>query len=331
MYTRLATERLKTGEEMEVGVVRAPDGEHTTQLTTFLGHKGRNWVWQVEKSLSGGCPDLESYFYVGKIKGQIVGNITTVEYNRTGIFGHVFTRSDQRMKGVCRAIMAHQMDDFRRRGGGMLLLGTGYESPPYWIYHRFGFRPLDKTGFMRYATEDDFEEGHFARCPAKVVEVNWRDWPRLCVLASIKDRGVLRSITFGLFGRDNLEEAFLGLKRGLEERPDQVRAILLQSERGAVVGCATIVPDHRWRNGPYLLDIFWHPRFSSYADLLISQIGFPTGKIQCYVDSLSPEKASFLERAGFEKEATLKGQIGWEGQALDVMIYGKIEISRSKL
>ena len=327
MYIKLATERLKTGEEMEVGVIRAPDMEHTTQLTTFLGHKGRDWVWQVEKSLSGGCPDLESYFYVGKIKGQIVGNITTVECNRTGIFGHVFTRPDQRRKGVCGTIMSHQIEDFRHRGGGLLLLGTDYESPAYWIYHRFGFRPLDKTGFMRYSTEDDFEERHFTPCPARAVEVNWRDWPRLCALASIENGGVLRSITFGLFGRGNLEEAFLGLKRGLEERPDQVRAILLQSERGAIVGCATITPDRRWRNGPYLLDIFWHPKFSSYADQLVSQIRFPKGKIQCYVDSLSPEKATLLERTGFEREATFGGQISWEGQVMDVMVYSKIEVS----
>ena len=320
MYRKLATERLKSGEEMEIGVVVSPDEEHVSQLTSFLGHKGKDWVWQVESTLKGKCPDLDAYFYVGKINGDVVGNISTWEYERSGIFGHVFTQPDHRRKGVCKAIMAHQMEDFRRRGGGLLILGTGYDSPPYWIYHSFGFRPLDETGFMRYASEDDFETNYFAPCPARVVGVNWRDWPRLCALASL-DMGALCSISFNLFGRGNLEGAFIGLKRGLEERPDQVKAVLLESEKGAIVGCATILPDRRWRNESYLLDFFWHPDFSVYAHSLLDKIEFPKVKIQCYVDSASPEKISLLEKAGFEKEATLKGQISWDGRTLDVMIY----------
>ena len=117
MYTKIADEKLKTGENMEIGVVMAPDEDHFGSMMELLHHKGPPWLTHVERALKGDITGLEPRFYIGALNGQAIANIVTVEYNRTGIFGHVFTRPEHRRKGACTLVMGHQMEDFRQRGG----------------------------------------------------------------------------------------------------------------------------------------------------------------------------------------------------------------------
>src|ERR1041385_7049402 len=140
MRETLATETLKTGERMEVECVMPPEAERTEQIITFLAHKPPNYRGHIDRAFAGETDDLETRFYIGMLDGEMVGNIMTVEANGVGILGHVHTRSDQRRKGICNAVMRHQMEDFRRRDGRVLLLGTGYQSAPYYIYASFGFQ-----------------------------------------------------------------------------------------------------------------------------------------------------------------------------------------------
>jgi hypothetical protein len=52
-----------------------------------------------------------------------------------------------------------QMEDFRKRGGKALTLGTGYGSNAYTIYQGYGFRSiLPESGIMRYSVEPDYFE-----------------------------------------------------------------------------------------------------------------------------------------------------------------------------
>ena len=81
-------------------------------------------------------------FYLGVIEGEAVGNIMTVEHGGIGILGHVYTLPEQRRKGIASRIMAAQMKDFQERGGRTLTLGTGFDSPAYWIYQGYGFRSI---------------------------------------------------------------------------------------------------------------------------------------------------------------------------------------------
>jgi hypothetical protein len=320
---------LKTGEAMEIGVVHAPDTDYADKVYPFLGHKGGEWRWHVERALKGSLDDLQTRFYVGSLEGNIICNIMTVEHNRTGILGHVFTRPDQRRKGACALVMAEQMEDFRRRGGGLLLLGTGYNSPPYWIYHSFGFRSVfEGSGFMRYATEDDFETRYFTSSPVHVVDVHWHDWPRINVLSSLHLPAVVRSVAFGLYGPTNFEHGFLLFKKGLEETKSR-QGKLLESESGAIVGVAMVQPDERWRGSVYLLDLFFHPDFWGHTGDLLDALDLPEGKIQCYVDDRSPEKAAFLSGRGFQQEGVMKGQVRWGKDAVDVAIYSESLILRS--
>jgi GNAT superfamily N-acetyltransferase len=321
VYKKLSMQTLKTGESMEIGVVLTPDEAHADQIAPFLKHKGDPWNTHIARALKEELDELETRFYVGKLRGTVVTNVMTAEYNRTGLFGHVYTQPEHRRKGAFKLLMAEQMKDFRTRGG-LLLLGTGHDSPAYWIYHSFGFRSLTEgSGLMRTATEADFEAHYFAPGKTQVVEVRWRDWPRLNALFSIREGDFLRSVERERYGASSFEGGFLHLKEALE-KDATYQAKLLESEHGAVVGCATLTKDPRWHRDVWLLDLFVHPDFTSSASALLDALDFPEGKIQCYADSRSSDKMRALEQAGFRQEAVFKGQLRTDdGECLDVRGY----------
>lgn len=323
MYTSLETVTLKSGEELEVGVVRAPDPQWAEPIQDLLGHKPGNFRWHIERSGLEVLDGLETWFYLGILNGQAVANIMTVEARGVGILGHVFTRPEHRRKGAITAVMQRQMADFRRRGGQLLLLGTGFESPPYWIYHRFGFRSLTgDTGFMRYACDEDFEARWFAPAPARIVEVAWQHWPLMNLLCAQRDGDWLRSLAFGHYGLQNFEGGFLNFKRALEEQPD-CQARLLEAANGAVVGYAVQQPDARWENHTFLLDCFVHPNFAAHTASLIAALDPPAAKVQAYADSASPAKIAALEACGFRREAVLSKQVRRGEDWLDVLVYAR--------
>ena len=323
MYKKLSDAQLKTGETMEIGLVLTPDAEYADRMIDFLSHKGDSWRWHIEGALKGEITGLETRFYIGQLNDHIITNVMTVEYNRTGFFGHVFTRPEHRRKHACTLVMEKQMEDFRQRGGGIMLLGTGYDSPAYWIYHSHGFRSVtEKSGFMRYSTEDNFEIDHFTYGGVKVVDVEWKHWPLMNVLASVPGIETLRSLDFGLYGIADFGGAFLEFIKSLKE--GRRKAKLLESESGAVAGCAVLSSDRRWRDKTFLLDIFAHPNFISYYDMLLNSMELPEGKIQCYVDANAPgEKIAALQQADFNREALLKNQFEWGDDRVDVFIYSK--------
>ena len=116
--------------------------------------------------------------------------------------------------------------------------------------------------------------------------------------------------------------AFLEFIKSLKE--GRRKAKLLESESGAVAGCAVLSSDRRWRDKTFLLDIFAHPNFISYYDMLLNSMELPEGKIQCYVDANAPgEKIAALQQADFNREALLKNQFEWGDDRVDVFIYSK--------
>ena len=323
MYTRLIDATLKSGERMEVGVVLAPDEAHAEQIKPFLAHKQMPYKWHIEKSVYEPLGNLETRYYIGKVNSHIICNIMTVESHRTGILGHVYTLPDHRRKGACDAVMQAQMEDFRQRGGGLLFLGTGFERPPYWIYHKHGFRSVyPGTGHMRYASEEGFETNYFAPGASAVTEVRWSHWPRVNALCSTAGPEIVRGMAWGIIGQSSFEGGFLNFLRAIES-DDRTRARLLESERGAVVGFASVAPDGRWRGEVCILDCFTKAAYASEMGRLLSALPLPSGKIQAYADENSTAKIAALRAAGFEQEARLEKQIAWQGQKMDVIVMKK--------
>ena len=320
MYTILGEAKLKTGEPVEVGLIQGPDAEHAEQIKPFLAHKGGNWNWHVARSMSEELDGLETRYYVAKLDGQIISNVMTVEYARAGILGHVFTDPAHRRKGAVSRVFDQLMPDLRERGG-VLTLGTGFDSPAYWIYHGYGFRSIvEDTGFMRYATEEGYEEERvYVPNPAEARPVLWRDWPRFSLLASRHRGWHLRSLWLGHYGPSNFEGPFLGLKRAIEEGSAQ--CVVLETGSEAVVGYATLVRDRRWGGHTWLLDVDVHPLFAQHTVELLKALDYPSAKVQCHVDGEAHAKVAAIRASGFQHEATLRNQIECGGETLDVAVY----------
>lgn len=322
MYRKLAEVSLKSGECMEVGVVNAPDEEYTGNIEPFLEHKGGLWNWHIEECMQKPLDALETRFYIGQIEGEIISNIMTVEYQGVGILGHVFTAPEHRRKGACKGVMKNQMEDFRNRGGRALYLGTGYDSHAYYIYASFGFQSVyPRSGFMRYWTNPDFEGHYFSKSQVHVKSVEWHDWGRITALTGIVGYDFLRSVDFGIYGPTSFEGGFLGFKHKLETSEHYLAANLLETETESVVGFLTLVRDRRWRPESYMVDIFVHPDYWEEAELLLDSVEWPSGKIQCYVDTVSLAKAECLQKYGFEPEAILEKQVKHGNTWMNVNVF----------
>ena len=325
MYAKLGEAVLKTNERMEVGVITAPDEHHAEEVKRFLGHKGGNWEWHIERCVIEPLDALETRFYVGKVDGAVITNIMTVEHQGIGILGHVFTMPKQRRKGACKGVMAYQMEDFRQRKGRALYLGTGYNSHPYYIYHSFRFESVfPESGFMKYYVDEDFEEQYFASAPTQPKSVEWHDWPKVTALSGIVGWDALRSLKWGVYGPTNMEGGFLSFKHDLETADIYEDAKLLITSDGAIVGWATVSRDERWRPASAVLDLFFHPNFADDVPTLLSSVAFPDVKVQCYVDSSAEKKAAILEDAGFTCEGRLKSQFTYSGQDYDVLVFARV-------
>jgi hypothetical protein len=325
MIRVLAEEGLKSGERMAVECVAPPEAERVAQIVPFLGHKPSHYRGHIERAFAGETDDLETYFYIGMLGDEMVGNIMTVESNGVGILGHVHTRSDQRRKGICSAIMRHQMEDFRQREGRVLLLGTGYQSAPYYIYASFGFRDWEPhmPGRMRYdnPVELGFETRFFAPGSYQVLPARWKHWPLVALLAAVPGSGFFRSFTLDLWGVGLLEGAFSKFLYESVPRPE-VSAFVLESATGAVTALATVVPDPRCRGDVGLLDLFAHP--SVRAEALAELIGaLPERPMQGYAEPGDSVKIAALERAGFRREAVLPRQFRQEGVWQDLLLYAR--------
>jgi GNAT superfamily N-acetyltransferase len=280
VYRKFAEETLKSGEVMEVGCVQTPDAQWGERVERALGHKPPIWLYHIHKAVLGQTDDLEHYFYIGHLRGEIITGVMTVEYRRVGILGHVYTDPRHRRKGAYSLLMRHQMDDFRARGGGLLLLGTGYQSPPFRIYEGFGFRGIiGESGYMRYASEEDFEEKCYAPGEVAVRVARWEDWPGSNCLTSQAGEDLLRTVALEGVGQFSFEERFLLVMQGREKDPRR-QAWSALSENGALVGLALLAPDARFLNGAYLLDLIVQGPVLHGPGLQGEAQGAPPGRLQ---------------------------------------------------
>ena len=321
VYRKFGEETLRTGEVMEVGCVEPPDEDWGERVEESLSHKPPIWQYHIHKAIRGETDELRNHFYIGCIQDELVTGVMTVEYRRVGILGHVYTQPAYRRKGAYSSLMEYQMEDFRKRGGGVLLLGTGYHTPPFWIYQSFGFQPFaGKSGYMRYATEEDLEDTYYTPGDVSIRELHWGDWPGANLLTSQPGDDLLRSFPFKLGDISSFEEGFLHLKQGLEE-DRRCRAWAAESDSGALVGMVMLTPDEQFNVGAYFLDLVVHQDFWDHAEKLLHAARGLRGTVQCYTDLACQAKVSALEAAGFSREPQLKRQLRVGRQTLDVAVF----------
>lgn len=311
MYTHLGSVILKTGEQMELGVIRCPDPSWAKQVMALLGHKSRETRDHFEAAFAGPLDDLETRFYVGTIGGFAMTNVMIVGARGAGILGHVYTAPEHRQKGAYSQLMAAQMEDTRRAGYRILTLGTGFETHPYWIYHGFGFRSIDgMSGRMKWLAEPDAEAGHFRPGATTVRPMRWDDWAALNVLAFqplAPDEELPRSWTFRVKGQGSLEGSFQTLRRNIA-RKSPVTPLTLVTEHGAAVGWAVLQPDEVAFGDGWLVDLYVHPAFQADAGRLLAALPWPDrGRVAAYSAAPDGYRAAALREAGFQQIAELPG------------------------
>ncbi len=323
MYKQIAAKTLPTGENLEIGVVKAPDEEHQPLVRPVLSHKHDNEQWHLDQVFSGRVESLETRFYLGLLENRAVCNIMVSEYGGTGIVSHVYTVPEHRRKGIARLVMAEQMADFNNRSGRLLTLATGFDTHPYHLYHSFGFRGvLPESGHMKYARDAGYEADQFQPAETRVIPAGWTNWPALNVLCAQPDLPPLRNMALGHLGPRMFEGAYIGLMRSLRDANHQ--AHLLINTRGAVAGYGTLVPDARWRGQVDLFDLFVHPAYSDGCRGLLQAFSLPADRnIHCYAVSDDLAKIDALNEAGFVREAILRRQPVGPGQIMDVEVYAR--------
>ncbi len=326
MTKEMGNVALKSGQTMRIVRVDAPDPDWKQPVLDFLQHKGELWVEANRLMLEQQLEGIQTYFYLAMSGEQIVGNIMTIEAVEAGvgILGHVFTAAEHRRKGICAAIMEVLTRDFVGRGGRGMTLSTGYRSPAYHIYRRFGFRGLGETGKMIWEAESDFLGNYFASGITEVRDIHWPDWCLLDLLYKIESGSFLRGVYHGHHGLAGYEGCFVRFHRLIQEPPSQSK--VLTKSGGEVVGHALLLPDPRWKKDVLLLDLFIHPHFYQAGAELLEAIELPPDiKVQAHADGRSPEKVELLKQRGFAQEAMLPGQLrDADGEPLDVIILSTV-------
>ncbi len=320
MIRTLGHARLKGGERLRIAALTAPAGRYAGPIRQFLGHKGQPWMLHVDLANEGRTDALRTTYYVGILGGEIAGNVMIVDDGRVGILGHVFTRPDQRRKGICQHLMAAAMEGFQAAGGAILTLGTGYNSPAYWIYHGFGFRGVQpSSGHMVFRARQDAVARYFVPARVRVADAAWEHWPGLSLLFMQPAGDRIRSLACRVIGPVGFEEGFLLLQGQRERLAGQMKVLLTRS--GAVVGAAMLQRDPRWPSSVYLLDLFVESGFTGHEGRLLRSLRLPANaKVQAYLDLPSGSRAEALTSAGYRIEATLRGQIGRPDAPADVAI-----------
>jgi hypothetical protein len=322
LYERLGEATLKSGERMELGVISAPDADWRDRIVPFLGHKGEPYASHIRRSHEGPLDALETRYYVGHLEGQVISEVMIVGARGAGILGHVYTVPEQRRKGAYQAVMAAQMADIRRRGFQVLALGTGFDSPPYWIYHGFGFRGIGPgRGEMTWAAEEGAEAALFRSGRVTARDARWDDWGffgSLSVLPTSPEEELPRGRVMRLRGQGLVEGPFVALMLAREQTPGMTVRVL-QSEKDATVAWAILSPamldaapvgarlggTASWLPEAWTLDLHAHPAFAGSLPDLLADLPWPDAPVAATFTEPAGPKAVALAASGFTRAAVL--------------------------
>lgn len=332
MYESLGEVQLKSGETVERCVVTGPQPDWTERILHLLGHKGPRWQQQAELML-GSDQGIESRYYLLHRQGQPFAHIMTNEVAGVGILGHVYTVLADRRQGSATLLFDALVPHFRGRGGRALFLGTGYDSPPFHIYAKFGFDSIEpQSGYMDLYTDsaDVFNGSYFARGPTEIQPMRWQHWPASAALFCGPWPGVVRCAVYRLYGRTSSECPLLPLVFDSLARLEEGRAscglALVRPETTAVVGLACFGTHPLWPAST-LVDVYCHPAYWQRGADLLDALQPPDNLRQlAYVDAACSAKAELLEAAGFQRTAVLQQRIDADtarGVRLDVTLFEK--------
>ena len=336
MYDSFGSGILKDGSAVELGRVRVPDPQWGPRLLAFFKPlKADLSFWHIAQGVEFEEPEgVVNYYYLAHRDDEILGTINVAEHTGCAQYGHVHTRRDHRGNGICNRMMEFSMEDYRARGGTMLILCT-INSDAYHLYDKFGFKPVDENSFrpgvpivMNWfadgVDEDDFYKERFRAAEVLVRGFQLKDWIQLSVLTLTKDAPPLRSLCTDTktYGRFELHTRELLYEMRVLNKPIQAR-VLESKTTGASVGFTILRPDSRFDGQVQMLDMFVHPAFIDSVSTLLDSIDLGTTKTQMYLDHTNDAIRNVLVARGFRQEAILSRQFQYAGRWYDVIMLAR--------
>jgi hypothetical protein len=331
MYQKVQSVSLKNGETAELGIVSGPDttawGEQTRSL---LGHKGDIWKFQIDECLNK-PQAVETRFYVLSKDSKPFANIMLVEDRGIAIFGHVWTAPEERRKGAADIIHTHLMDDFKKRGGRAMYLGTGYDSHPYHFYAKHGFAGVEpKSGYMYWFAKGQaaFENEVFAKSAVRIEPLGLKHWPTLPALSMMKHPARVRLAGMEVIGIVSTEGGSLDYIINMSQpQPDPLGKcafVAVSETSGVPVAIAAAAQHPVFSKQSDGVDLFCAPGFEAELPKLFQKLNLsPNRGIVCYSDPLWPAKAEAMKACGLQKAGVLKNFVPLAEGATDLEVWSR--------
>jgi GNAT superfamily N-acetyltransferase len=317
---------LKSGEELVVRTLEPP----------LVGYTDRVEYWwrDVRDQLVNGelAETSVDRFFVAELNGAYVGSMTYCTPRDTrdlAVLGMVWTRPDQRRKGIGQIVLEEALADFRAGGGIAMYLCTTNPVAAS-LYAKGGFVPHIGDG-MRYLApgHGDFDRTFFAdNGPATIRPGTWGDLARVSALYNqgepdwlVKDypRRVFRDMRYEGHYIRVWRPASLG--RGT--------VLVLENRLKRVVGIASLVEvDSYYEQHTQILDFWACPAYLRQVPDLLAAIvsraeaGSPE-ILQAYVAAVDREKREILAAGGFREEARLRNRLRLADQCCDLLVYSR--------
>jgi GNAT superfamily N-acetyltransferase len=305
---------LAGGERLTVDVLEPPLGEYAGRI--------EYWWRDVRTPLLEGALAATSRdrFVVGLVDGVYAGSMTYATARAGGdvaVLGMVWTREDQRRKGIARTLLSHTLADFRAGGGAAMHLCTT-NPHAFALYAQAGFRPLTGDG-MRYLApgHEDFDRTYFAAAgPAAVRDATWGDLAGVVALYNhphpdwlVKDyhapRRVMRDVRY--------ESHYLRVWKPASEGRGCV--LVLENPLRRVVGIASAVETESFHEQHvHLVDCWACPAYLDALPALLDALARRAAAggaevVQAYLAAGDGPKLAAFAAAGFGVEARLRDRL----------------------
>lgn len=323
MYRRLGCRRLTSGEAIEVGVVEAPAPAWADRLLPFLSHKGGDYGFHLRAALAGRLDELETRFYVATIAARPIAQAMVVGARGFGILAHVYTDPAWRRRGAIHQIFALLMVDVCALGLRAVTLSTAFDSVPFWIYHRLGFRPVaEGSGNMLWLAEPEADHALLAATETSMRPTRWSDWAAYS-FATLRPVAVgealPRSPAVGVVAQGSAEWGFLGFVRALDPARGHVSRVLL-NQRGAIVGWCHVGPGPAALGGAWLLDLHVLPGFAAGLPALLAGVVWPRAPVVFHATG-EVDRGADLQAHGFAPVAALPRVVASGADTLDLHLW----------
>lgn len=325
--------RLANGEDLTVRVLEPPLGDYAERI--------EYWWRDVREALVAGDLAETSLdrFIIGEINGEYVGSMnyaTPRDTRDLAALEMVWTRPDQRRKGIAAALLQHTLTDFQAGGGKAIYLCTT-NPHAFDLYYKHGFRPLVGDGLRALTPgHEDFDQTYFAHAgPATVRPGTWGDLARVSALYNQpQPNWLIKDYPRRVFRDTRYESHYIRVWKPANEGHGDL--LVLANGLKRVVGIASLVEvDSYYEQHTRLLDFWACPAYLGQMPDLMAAIVRQAEEgsaevLQAYVADVDTEKQQILSAAGFREEARLRERLRVGDSRVDLLIYGR-SLSRRAL